>query len=83
VNHDPSLKEVKYSLKQLEFQLLTTGLAFVKTEVSNDQCERMEVVVNQALLEAQNILLKALKIINTPALLSLCPKNPQPNKHTN
>jgi hypothetical protein len=81
MHKDPSLKTVKYSLKQLEFELLMTGLELVKSDKSNEDCLRMEVVVNEALLEAQNTLLKALKIIKTPALLSLCPINPTNNRN--
>lgn len=78
---DPSLAELKFSLRQLEFELLSAGLELVKSHIDNDQCERMEAVVNQALLESQNILLKALKIIKTPALLSMCPKNTKAKHH--
>lgn len=76
---DPSLKKVNHSLKQLEVQLLVTALRFVKSDASNEQCARMDVVVNDALLLAQNTLLKAIKIIENPDLLSLVPISNQNN----
>jgi hypothetical protein len=73
MHKDPSLNKVKYSLRQLEVQLLMEGIKFAKSDESNEQCARMETVVNEAMLQAQNIILKALKIIKTPELLAIFP----------
>jgi hypothetical protein len=70
---DPSLKEIKHSLEKLERILLLKGLTMAKSDISNEDCVRMEIVVDKALLEAQNVILRALKVLNTPELLSLIP----------
>ena len=76
---DPSLKKVEHSLKHLEVQLLMAGIMLTKSDASNEQCIRMDVVINEALLQAQNIILKALKIIKTPELLALVPTHKTDN----
>ena len=73
MHKDPSLPKVQYSLRQLEVQLLMEGIKFAKSDESNEQCARMELVVNEAMLQAQNIMLKALKIIKNPKLLEIFP----------
>ena len=72
---DPSLPNPEHSVSHLEYLLLKKGLLIAKDyEVSNSDCMKMENVVNEAILQCQNILLKALVILNTPKLLSLCPE---------
>lgn len=73
MHKDPSLKKVKHSLQSLEKVLLLKGLTLLKSDMSNEDCVRMEIVVDTALLEAQNVILRALKVLNTPELLSLVP----------
>ena len=51
------------SLKQLEFELLAAALDFVRSDAENVQCERMEAIVNKALVDSKNILIKALETI--------------------
>lgn len=70
---DPSLNKVKHSLEKLERVLLLKGLTLAKSDISNEDCMKMEIVVDTALLEAQNVILRALKVLNTPELLSLVP----------
>jgi len=74
VHKDPSLNKVKYSLKHLEVMLLMAGMQALKSqEISEENIESMENLIDEALLKSQNIMLRAIKIIKTPELLSLVP----------
>jgi len=73
---DPSLPKPQHSISKLEAVLLSQALLLVRDqEVSNSDCIKIEIVVNETLLRCQNIILQALKIISTPELLSICPKD--------
>jgi hypothetical protein len=72
---DPSLPNAEHSVSHLEYLLLKKGLEIAKDfDVSNSDCMKMENVVNEAIVQCQNIMLKALTILNNKQLLSLCPE---------
>lgn len=83
MHKDPSLPNNVYTLTELEQEIIMAGLAFramPKGTFTQSELRKVSMIIHETFLHCQNTMLKALKVLQNPNLLALCP---DPENKTN